>query len=356
MKIAVYTIALNEAKHVERWAESAKDADYLVILDTGSTDETVSIAKNLDIIVGKKEFYPFKFDEARNAALKLVPNDADWCISMDMDEILLPGWREKLEASIKADPGATIFGYEFINNRLDNGEPGQTLWRQLCHTRRGGRWVWPIHEMYESELPGIPYGRTTMQMEHLPDQTKSRGNYLSMLERATREMPRDSRMSFYYGRELFFHRKIDECIAELKRCLTLNPWEFEESESMLMLAGCEKAHAEQWLLKACAVTPDRREPFVALASLYMQEKRWFPALGMGVRALDMEERNPAYISTPDAWNHVPWDICAVSAHMIGYNELAIVFGERALSVSPEHPQLLENMKWYKGEKVADEQE
>ena len=41
MKIAVYTIALNEEQFVETWYESAKNADYLLIADTGSTDATI---------------------------------------------------------------------------------------------------------------------------------------------------------------------------------------------------------------------------------------------------------------------------------------------------------------------------
>ena len=44
-KIAVYTIALNEADHVERWCKSVTDADYMVVADTGSTDETVERLK-----------------------------------------------------------------------------------------------------------------------------------------------------------------------------------------------------------------------------------------------------------------------------------------------------------------------
>ena len=51
MKVAVYTITLNEAKHIARWYESAKDADYLLIADTGSTDGTVDIARSLGIKV-----------------------------------------------------------------------------------------------------------------------------------------------------------------------------------------------------------------------------------------------------------------------------------------------------------------
>src|SRR6266849_9969166 len=41
VKIAVYTIALNEAAHAERWANSAAEADYRIVADTGSTDDTV---------------------------------------------------------------------------------------------------------------------------------------------------------------------------------------------------------------------------------------------------------------------------------------------------------------------------
>jgi glycosyltransferase involved in cell wall biosynthesis len=97
MKIAVYTIALNEEKHVKRWYESAKDADYLLIADTGSTDKTVEIAESLGINVIKIYIKPWRFDDSRNAALAALPDDIDYCVSMDMDETLSEGWREKLE-------------------------------------------------------------------------------------------------------------------------------------------------------------------------------------------------------------------------------------------------------------------
>ena len=47
MKVAIYTIALNERQFVEKWYEAAKEADYLLIADTGSTDGTIEAAKKL---------------------------------------------------------------------------------------------------------------------------------------------------------------------------------------------------------------------------------------------------------------------------------------------------------------------
>lgn len=39
-KICVYAICKNELKFVEQWLESMSEADYIVVLDTGSTDGT----------------------------------------------------------------------------------------------------------------------------------------------------------------------------------------------------------------------------------------------------------------------------------------------------------------------------
>ena len=97
MKVAVYTIALNEVKHIKRWYESAKEADYLLIADTGSTDGTGDLARSLGITVVEISIKPWRFDDARNYALMSLPKDVDYCISMDADEVLTPGWRAELQ-------------------------------------------------------------------------------------------------------------------------------------------------------------------------------------------------------------------------------------------------------------------
>ena len=66
MKIAVYAIALNEARFVERWHTSAKEADHVTLVDTGSSDNTLSSAMSLGVEVHQKRFEPWRFDDARN--------------------------------------------------------------------------------------------------------------------------------------------------------------------------------------------------------------------------------------------------------------------------------------------------
>jgi glycosyltransferase involved in cell wall biosynthesis len=92
VKIAVYAISKNEAMFVERFC-SAVDADLILIADTGSTDNTVELAKQHGAQVPEICITPWRFDDARNAALALLPRDIDVCVSLDLDEELQPDIR-----------------------------------------------------------------------------------------------------------------------------------------------------------------------------------------------------------------------------------------------------------------------
>lgn len=86
-KICVYTICKNEEQHITAWLNSIKDADYICVLDTGSTDHTLDIIKTFQndpnyttpIIWAQQIFKPFRFDTARNASMQLIPDDVDIC-------------------------------------------------------------------------------------------------------------------------------------------------------------------------------------------------------------------------------------------------------------------------------------
>ena len=79
MKVAVYTIALNEAANAQRWADSAADADYRIVADTGSSDDTVERLTRAGVTVHQIAIRPWRFDDARNAAMALIPDDVDVC-------------------------------------------------------------------------------------------------------------------------------------------------------------------------------------------------------------------------------------------------------------------------------------
>ena len=120
-KICVYAISKNEIKFVQRWFDSVKEADYVCVLDTGSDDGTYEKLKELGVIAKQKKYKTFRFDKARNDSIKLIPEDAEICISVDIDEVFEPGWREKLESLW--DESLTRLQYNYNWSLDEHGKP-----------------------------------------------------------------------------------------------------------------------------------------------------------------------------------------------------------------------------------------
>ncbi len=93
-KLALATIVKNEEKYIENMVRScAPLLDYVVLVDTGSIDQTVEIAKrtlqDLGIRHAVDKIAFEDFSRARNAALRRVPADIDWILMLDADEELV---------------------------------------------------------------------------------------------------------------------------------------------------------------------------------------------------------------------------------------------------------------------------
>lgn len=86
LKVAVYAIAKNESNNLEGWYKNISNADHVMILDTGSTDDTVEKARSLGIEVFEASFLPWDEARAKNVAMSLLPKDIDFCVCIDLDE------------------------------------------------------------------------------------------------------------------------------------------------------------------------------------------------------------------------------------------------------------------------------
>ena len=177
IRIAVYAISKNEEEFVKRFCDSARDADLILIADTGSTDNTVSVAKESGAVVHEIAIMPWRFDKAREAALALVPRNIDICISLDLDEVLAPGWRAEIERLWEFGK-TTRMRYQF------DWSMGVKFFAEKIHARSGYHWHHPCHEYIRADKRTNEQFVSTdkLMVQHLPDPTKSRGQYMELLK------------------------------------------------------------------------------------------------------------------------------------------------------------------------------
>lgn len=349
MKVAVYTIALNEVQFVERWAESAKDADFLLIADTGSTDGTIEKAKSLGVNVVDVRIKPWRFDLARNAAMAAIPADIDYCIALDMDEVILPGWREELEKALAL--GATRPRYTYTWSWKDEAEtvPSLQYGGDKIHARAGYRWTHPVHEVMRG-YGGLKEIQTWIGLEihHHPDHSKPRSQYLPLLAMSVEEDPDDDRNAFYYARELFFYNQKEQAAEEFKRHLSLPraTWAPERAASMRYLAKIEYDKAPEWLERAINQSPGRREPLVELAMHHYGHGNWQPCYDNALEALKIKEKPLDYLCEDFAWGALPWDLAAIAAFRLDKPQEAIEYGQQALELDPQNERLRNNLIYY----------
>jgi len=345
MKIAVYTIAKNEEQFVQRWAESCADADYRFILDTGSTDKTMhEIIWNETVHWEEKIFNPWRFDHARNYALSCLPEDIDICIALDMDEVLQPGWRQALEAM---PTGTTRPRYKYIWSWNEDGSEGLTYGGDKIHRRHGYKWKHPVHEVLYPVWPETQNWIDGLEIHHHPDHTKSRAQYLPLLELAVEEDPRDDRNQFYLAREYFFNGRYELAQYHFKQHLALSMWKPERAASHRYMAKMRPEARHYHLFKAIAEDSRRRESWVDLAKHYYDIQDWTGCYHVCHIALSITEKPLDYLCEAEAWGWLPHDLLAISAYHLGKTDEAFEHGATAISLAPNDERLQANLSWYR---------
>lgn len=350
-KICVYAICKNEGQFAERWMQSMSEADLVVVLDTGSTDNTVEILRENGAQVTVEQIVPWRFDTARNRSLELVPEDVDICVCTDLDEVFHPGWRERLERAWQIGMGQVSYRYTWSFE--PDGSEGYVFWTEKIHARNGYRWTHPVHEVLEWTGEGVRPRIVPVegiQLDHHPDPTKSRGQYLPLLELSVAEAPEDDRNVHYLGREYMYRQRWDDCIRTLKHHLQMPAatWADERAASMRYIARAyankgEREQARGWYLRAVAEAPHLRESYTDLASFLYERQEWDGVLWATGCALNIKKRPRTYICEAAAWGSLPWDLRAMAYYHTGRLEQALEAAREAARLAPMEERLAGNV-------------
>lgn len=356
-RVCIYAISLNEIKHVDRFMEENKDADLILVCDTGSTDGTPERLRELGAVVYDIKQRPWRFDVPRNTALSLVPEDIDFCLSIDLDEYLQDGWKDALEEAWQRTEGKmTRICYDYIWNWKEDGvTPDVRFFTDKMHHRVGYRWRHPCHETlyYEGDNFEIRETVPGIILHHRADPTKSRGQYLPLLKLAVEEDPNNDRMSHYYGRELMYYGRWEESIKELRRHLSLPAatWNEERCASLRYISRCYRSldQHEQSLMVALDAVKEcnyTREPWLELARAAYHLRDWRTCYWAATKCLDIQSRTMSYIADSSSWSFEPYDLAALAAYNLNVPSEALKYGKEAVNLEPNDSRLQTNLKYY----------
>ncbi len=347
-KICVYAICKNEESFVARFVKSCEKADGIFVLDTGSTDDTVKKLEELGVVVKTEVIKPWRFDIARNKSIEMIPKDFDICICLDLDEVLINGWRDELEKVWQNDTTRLRYIY---NWRLDKDDkPLVSYTGEKIHSRNGYKWIHPVHEVlkYNNEHENV-IKTDNLIIHHYPDTTKSRSCYLPLLELAVEEDPSNDRNMHYLGREYMYYQKWNESIDTLIKHLNLETarWKDERSASMRFIARCYDAlnrHDEvrMWLDKAIKETPYLRDPLIERAMFEYKFENWDKVINYCNRALEIKTHERTYINELFSWNETIYDLLSLGYYYCNNYEASLKNINLALEIAPNNERLIKN--------------
>lgn len=337
INFSIVVIAKNEAKTLPKMAQSAKEflsqGGEICVLDTGSTDDTIIIARNLgfnvvkspegvsfrrtltqyDLKIWKKKFNiecnPVKtpatffcFDEARNEAAKIAKNDMiffmDGCdsfINFDFNKItdLINQGHESFLVLQK------YRNNEGIINRFYN--------------RKKGIWVGKAHEFVECKTVSAHNLDTQYLFINHDAQEKERQymaaliytHYDATINTGTPSSNFISRWNYYLGRELYFHKFYVDARKLFEKCFESNYYQEERAAAMCLSAKCriielKLKHEEAvknksvhiFYKKAYLVMSTLREPYFEMCEYYKNNEKWTKLLKIANQGMQVIKTQP----------------------------------------------------------------
>jgi glycosyltransferase involved in cell wall biosynthesis len=193
-KLSVTIITLNEAEHIAAAIDSVRWADEVLVVDSGSSDGTVDIARARGALVLCREWSGY-VDQKNFAAERAVH---DWIFSLDADERVTPALAAEIRALLVAEPRARGYRQPRVTHHLGRWVRTTDFYpdyQTRLYDRRAARWRGKY--VHESVAVDGPVGQLRGELEHysfrnLRDQLDRINHYTTLAARQMHEAGRRS--------------------------------------------------------------------------------------------------------------------------------------------------------------------
>lgn len=385
-ELSLCMIVCNVEDQLEHCLASVMDhVDELVVVDTGSVDRTKEVASRFgaklfdytpetnpegflvdDETTGAPPPYSNKkflanFGAARNLSFSKATKD--YCLWLDSDDEfrgadqLRPTLVEMVDNDLTC--GWLKYDYSF-----DRGQPNCQLWRERIIRRGVGRWLNPVHEVYE--LPHVHRGKFfhNISVKHCRDNYSGRSvahrNY-KILRKLYEETKNnlDARTLFYLGNESRFLRP-EEAIVYYEEYLQKSGWPEERGVARILQGQIfeSRGELEKAFKSYSSATVDHSpnpDPWFALARLAYKKNEWAKCCEYSEKGFQLGCPDSPIMYNPLDRSYSPHLYYNVALNNCGRVREAIQSADAGLKVRPDDTNLQFNRRLYENhlEKFPD---
>jgi tetratricopeptide (TPR) repeat protein len=340
-------IVKNEEDVLERCLKSVADlVDEIILVDTGSTDRTREIAARFTDQVFD---FPWQddFSAARNESFSHA--SMDYCMWLDADDILLEADQKAFLALKETlEPTVSVVMAPYHTGFDESGHVTFSYYRErLIKNRAGMVWAGAVHEAV-SPAGKIQYAdfAVTHRKVHPSDPDRNLRIYQAQLA-AGKEL--DPRQQFYYGRELYYHRRWKEALEVFEQFLKEGRgWVENNIDACCHCAYChrELGHdqaALTALFRSFLYDRPRAEICCEIGLWFFQREQYQQAAYWYALALtcSRDDRRGGFVS-PDCYGYLPCIQLCVCYSRLGDQKRTEAFNELAATYKPDSPAVLHN--------------
>ena len=338
--LTVYAICKNEVENVSKYLNSFGEADYVCILDTGSTDGTWELLQELqkthqNLIISQKTIVPWRYDKARNLSMELIPKETTIFFMADLDEVIKePGWCNIVKSHW--DPLFDRGMYTYNRDVGENDSIIRSIPEYRIHSADWYKWVNIVHEALINHAGNKQFlvetcTKLPITVWHYPNPNKQQ-NYLELCEHDLLEEPNDYVMRLQLAIEYDLRNQYDKA-AEHFLHLIQDPGNLQDFE----LARCycslgkiadtvehNKQKALAYFREGRLIAPNVIDNYLAAAEIYYNDKDYKKALDLAKDGL-RESDTARWCNNYDPQSFFPYWVIGMSYFFLDDKFMALSF-------------------------------
>lgn len=349
--ISLCMIVKNEEEVLGRCLASVKDlVDEIIIVDTGSDDQTKEIASGYTDKVFSYQWSD-DFSAARNYAFSKA--SMNFCMWLDADDVMEEKDRldfAMLKSTVTPETDIVMMRY---NTAFDE-ENNPTFWyyrERLIRNNGKHRWEGAVHEAI---VPNGTVLYSDVSVAHKKMRAGNPDRNLNIYEKMLSDGKKlGTRESYYYARELYYHRQYEKAIDTLNKFLSFeDAWVENRIEACIILSRCYRSlnngeAALKSLLKSLEYDVPRAEVCCEIGNHFMESSQYETAVFWYETALNcrMDTEKGGFIET-DCYQFIPAMQLCVCFDKLGQRKRAMEYNDLAGSFKPNSPAYLYNKSYF----------